>query len=708
MMRSPIWARSALALTFSCFLVACGGLKTSKLNLDGWVITVVADPHRVTYLPGELVAVSAEVRTGDGSVLRYPVLEWTATGATEEGEDQFRLAPYEALARITACLHVEEESVCGHRELPIDINPPTVTIETPSPGDELLASDSGGNIMVTGTIFDTNPEARLSLYVNGNRAEIAENGRFEYALPAEFGITHLVIEGSDGFHRPTQARMDVLMADGYLPPNEGTTRFDLEGAMAVRLTQKFFDRILGGSSLDTTVTPIVARDVASILELVLIYLDLSDIFGPDPLFDEDVLVLSVLGASVGDAIADIEILQNQGLRVDVNANDVFVELDGVLDLFGEIFLIQGGVETDLQGQITILLSIDGNGEITASATADMSISPIRPMFTGDHGEFFDAFVNLGTVQGAFHEIVRQQLEGDLIDGFIDVIPEILVDLLNTIGTIFADFEIELPLPPELGDPLTIRLDSRMGAMSLVAGADTGNLDVALDLSVETLSPPLHSDSRGLPQAFMAPTPPFNHVLGLQLGIRQDFVNGLLHSLWNAGLLDVEVAIGGTTAVVNPRLPPVIRMAPFNTTCSIDGIRCDAIVQLGQVEVSAIGAVSAVSFEVGAIIDFVDGAISLKLDQDPTIILWEVETAASSSLLNGFLLSFLESDILPALTELVGEELRIELPLPDSESLGLADIAPGLAGASLDIQTYGRIESTTGYLGLGADLQLVVP
>src|SRR5690606_9008199 len=102
------------------------------------------------------------------------------------------------------------------------------------------------------------------------------------------------------------------------------------------------------------------------------------------------------------------------------------------------------------------------------------------------------------------------------------------------------------------------------------------------------------------------------------------------------------------------------------------------------------------------------AISLKLEQEPVITLWEVERTAASSLLNTFLLQFLESDILPALTSLVGEELLIELPLPDAAALGLGELAPGLAEASLEIDTVGRIDASSGYLGLGANMRFVVP
>lgn len=695
-------------------LAACGdagsGDDGGGKGLDAWELTLHVSPAQSTYLPGELVKVELEIRDDRGVLVVTPLpTVWSAVGAKAEGEGAFRLESSENLATITACLE-GEGAPCVTAELPVDRSPPTLVVERPAPGDHLVSADTDGHIVVEGVITDTNPAARLAVYVNGTRATIEADGRFSLALPAEFGITHLVVEGTDGFHPPVSRRMDVLLADGYLPPVEGTTRFELEDAMIFRLSQRFFDEILGGTALEGGVTPNVAQDLASILELIVMHLDLSSLFGTEPIVDvEDVFQLRIVAVHVGDAVADLSILQHQGLRLSLNVNDVFIEMSGFLELLGERFDIAGGVKTDIRGDLRLELSTDESGDIAANVVVeDFGIASIHPMFTGSDGSFFNEFIDLPTIQMTFAELVDQQIGGEVVAELVSVIPEVLTDLLNTIGSIFDGLELELPLPPELGDPLTVRLDSRTSELALFAGASTGRLDVTIDVAVETLAEPVHGDAMGLPQADVMPMPPFSSALDIQIGIRQDFVNGLLHSLWNAGLLDVSVEVGGMVATVTPRLPPVIRMAPLNTTCRVDGVRCDAIVQLGQVEVTALGAVSAVHLEVGATLDFRDGAISLKLEQEPVITLWEVERTAASSLLNTFLLQFLESDILPALTSLVGEELLIELPLPDAAALGLGELAPELAEASLEIDTVGRIDASSGYLGLGANMRFVVP
>src|SRR5690606_24230234 len=153
---------------------------------------------------------------------------------------------------------------------------------------------------------------------------------------------------------------------------------------------------------------------------------------------------------------------------------VFIEMSGFLELLGERFDIAGGVKTDIRGDLRLELSTDESGDIAANVVVeDFGIASIHPMFTGSDGSFFNEFIDLPTIQMTFAELVDQQIGGEVVAELVSVIPEVLTDLLNTIGSIFDGLELELPLPPELGDPLTVRLDSRTSELALFAGASTG-------------------------------------------------------------------------------------------------------------------------------------------------------------------------------------------------------------------------------------------
>lgn len=78
-------------------------------------------------------------------------------------------------------------------------------------------------------------------------------------------------------------------------------------------------------------------------------------------------------------------------------------------------------------------------------------------------------------------------------------------------------------------------------------------------------------------------------------------------------------------------------------------------------------------------------------------------------LNADLVSSLISGVVwPQLFGTLGSNLTFQLPLPDLASLGLSDLAPGLAHAQLSLQAAPRPTVTPSQLVLGADLVLAMP
>ena len=68
-----------------------------------------------------------------------------------------------------------------------------------------------------------------------------------------------------------------MWAPEYLAPAAGTSRFELNDALMLRLGQRLFDTHLRGSDLDLGATPVVAKDLASIVELLLRSADLASL-----------------------------------------------------------------------------------------------------------------------------------------------------------------------------------------------------------------------------------------------------------------------------------------------------------------------------------------------------------------------------------------------------------------------------------------------
>lgn len=707
----------------------CTDLKTGAVSLDGWTLEIFADPVRRTYLPGERLTVFAEVRTGDRALITDPFLEWESVGATDEGDGFFRLSNAEAVAVLKCCMIMGEERVCGEKEFPVDRNPPTLTLETPSPGDQLIISDEG-TIRVSGTIVDTNLEARLALYVNGRSLPIGEDGRFDEEIESEFGIHHLMIEGTDGFHEPVVRRLDVLVADAYLPPIEGTTNFILDDTVVLRLGQEFFDRLLGGTHLDPHERPILAKDLASILELLIVNLDLTAILGDLASFEfGEVLTFGVTSISVEDAVVDFEIIEGDGLSLKLNINDVFIGTTGRLSLSvggsaPHIFNLGGGVSTDLRAEISLDVSVDADGKISSSVHIDdFGIASFHPRFEDDLGDFLNAILELGTINASLRTFIDEEIiEGPLLGEFLDVIPQTIDEILNMVGSILDGVEFVIPLEQLGNPPMTLQFGSRIGGLTFTQHPTEGSLDASLIMSVSTPHEPIQEHSLGLPQAKADPIPPFSGVGGVQLAIRQDFINGMLHSLWNAGLLNGGLSLADFTdsipidvdVTLKPMLAPVIRMAPYNTSCRVDGERCDAVVQIGQLEIDATLVLTgtrvplAASVEAGALVRIHEGEVSLNIGEEPVIRIWHRGTGQVDSLA-AMAETAIHENIWPMIRELLGEGgLAIPLPIPSPEELGLAEIAPGLANASIAIRTFGRVDVATGYLGLAADVEIEIP
>jgi hypothetical protein len=83
-----------------------------------------------------------------------------------------------------------------------------------------------------------------------------------------------------------------------------------------------------------------------------------------------------------------------------------------------------------------------------------------------------------------------------------------------------------------------------------------------------------------------------------------------------------------------------------------------------------------------------------------------ETSEKDGLLTPIAVRDLIANVVwPELFGAIGENLSITLPIPDLATLGLADLAPGLADAQLELLMRQRPAVGEGYLGLGADLEL---
>lgn len=590
----------------------------------------------------------------------------------------------------------------------------TVAITSPSPGAELLASETQ-QIPVSGTVTtDTPGFGALEAWVNGTRVEVASDGSFSAQLAPELGVNHIKVEGGDGITELVAQELDVVWAPDYLPPNPGSTGFDVPGALELSLGQRFFDARALGTTLDLSTSPVVAHDLASALELILWQIDLASLLGGQLSFGSGntQLTVAIPAATPAAVIVDAKVIDTPQHAIDlsIDLQGVFLEMDGTFTFGNRTLVIDGGITADLHASARLTLDlVDGSVDVQViDVTAQ--VGPLAPGFVGANGDELDAFITIGNSD--FRTLIEGLIETDLIPTFTDKVPPLLETLLGATNNLLND--VEFTLDPGLGTAVTLQLDGAIGGLDVAAGpaisTAPGHVSVVQDLTVRTTATPVHPESRGAARLDSQPAAPNTLVSSVHLILRQELLNTLLHALWNSGLLEGETMFGGLPATVSAKLAPVVRPTPPEMDCKIDGQRCDVILQLGQLEVglTSLDQSFAVNAQAGARI-IVDGTkVSIKIQDVPTLHVWETSTVEGGVLNSDAVTALIVDLVWPELFGAIGDKLSIELPLPDLATLGLADLSPNLADAELLLEMRQRPAVTGGYLTLGADLELATP
>src|SRR5262249_50401121 len=151
----------------------------------------------------------------------------------------------------------------------------------------------------------------------------------------------------------------------------------------------------------------------------------------------------------------------------------------------------------------------------------------------------------------------------------------------------------------------------------------------------------------------------------QLSVRLAALNGLLHNLWNSGLLEVP-ATDSIPVSVSALLPPIVRLPR-------EGETDDLVVSLGELEMlphgdEATGRLG-VLFEAGLDIDLADDTLRLKLADNPVVTVWTIKAPPGPSIFTPQVLSdVLKNGLWPKLRDGITHALAIKLPLPPLGSI----------------------------------------
>lgn len=687
--------RSSLLLVAATLALACGGGTPAA---DGGVvpdtgtgrpvpfdIAVSIQPARAEYRLGQAVRILAAVTDVDGTPIDIPLRYYAdpAASATQLDGAIFELAAtgYVELFACTEDPGPMGEPLCDYRRIIVSEGAPELVVTSPAPGAEL--GGPGESVIVVEGSIATGRLRQATVYVNGVPATVDAVGTFRAEVVPVFGINHLDVSASDGLTDVPRVRMDVLWADAYAPATEeGRPSVVLPQGITLQLGQPFFD---DGVALDRAADPLVTRDLADVFSLLLYSVDFRT-FLPDPLISSgSSLFLRVTDTRIADLDVSLDVVDG-GADLFVRIGALEADTEGMLDIDGTGLSLNGGLSASLSAYARLLVS-----KADADAPLEASVEDLTIAIEGIEGRFADPEANavLRLAESFFRRTLEAQLADAFGDTLLDAIPAVLTDALGSLDTALRDQTIEIDT--DIFPPVTLLLDGRLAGLSTEFRRF---MRAPLQFSVRTTADVTYPDSRGAAVLTAAADPLFRG-RAVQMGIEVTLLNGLLHALWNSGMLEVDASgllpegVRGAIqrAELSGKLPPVIRPARATEPY-------DLMLALGQAELvlEALGDTTryGLTLEAGVNATLVDGSVSLEIAEEPFIRTWIIESTAERPLIDDeSLRAILRSELWPQLRAGVSGGLGIDLP---SISLGeLGTLAPELAGFGLSFELEDRLD-----------------
>ena len=646
-------------------------------------IEVQLSPARTYYRTEQTVGVLATVLDIDSMPMNGVDVVITAEpagAASDLGGGNFTLLQEGALVfeACTAIGGVTGAPICDSVRILVDDGSPSLEVSAPAPGAE-LGGDGSAAIEVSGSVADSR---EVVVYVNGTPAEVDDMGMFTASIPPLFGVNHLEVAASDGVSDAARVELDVLWGDRYLPTDEGDQpAVTIDDALTLQLAQAFFD---DGTALDTETMPLTTRDLAGVFELVLTNLDFVNLL-PNPLIDTASLDLHVTDVESTDLTVEVDVVEG-GAELFVRFGSLDASTTGVLRFDGADLDLGGGIhiEASAFARLTVTKADDASPVVAEVDTIAVAIEELD-------GRFVDSQANaiLALAEGVFRNTLEDQLRAAFSGTLINALPQILGGALNGLDTALRDQQILLDT--SFFEPVTITFDARL------SGLETQHrrwLRAPMRMRLATDASIAHPESRGVVDLEATGEALFDGI-PVQLAIRLAVVNGLLHTLWNSGLLEIDAtnllpaSLAGAIeqATISGRMAPIVRPARGTETD-------DLMLSLGQMElqlrvlddVTRFG----ITIESGANLNVVDGSISLDLAPTPRVGTWIIESNTATPLIDDVALKgLLETNLWPQIRDAVSGGIAFSLPNLDVGDL--SSISPALAGFMLSIQMNQRLD-----------------
>jgi hypothetical protein len=651
---------------------------------------VKVDPSQAFYPLSSQVTLTAKVTDGSGAEIPDAKVTWTADPADAASGDSgaFTLNKLGNVT-FTAC-SVDNSNACGKATIEVSPGSPLLVLSTPHPGEELV--DNGASTFSVEGKVTTGRST--SVFVNGVPATLGPDGAFKTDVAATFGVNHLVVSADNGEDPEVRREFDVVFAAGYSPAvdDKGAPGFTAPDALVLDLGQRFFD---DGTSVPLTAPhPVTLPDMADVVARVVAGMDIVSKL-PNPLIASNGVSLNVTAVKMDDVTVETQIASD-GLDLFVRVGKLSLDTTGSLDLSGTPVSLNGGIDASLSAyaHATMKKASPTDPVVITVGTFDVALETAKGRFTDPQANAIFALA-----AGFLRTTVESMVKSALADALQGSLPKALESVFESLDTALANVSFNVdaaPLPK-----VALTLNGHLGAIDLAAQQ---SMRAKLSLAVKTdHATAVHPSSRGVALIDVSTADALFASPRSQLSVRLAVLNGLLHSLWNSGLL--EVPKGDSLPVsVSGQLPPVVRLPKQGETD-------DLVVSLGELEMLPGGDEAngrlGVLMEAGLSIDLANDTLSLKLADKPKVTVWTIKEPPGPTIFTPQVINDMLSNTLwPKLRDGITNALAIKLPLPPLGSI--ASVAPSLAGLKLQTGLNRRVAYRNGFLVLDAKIEAALP
>lgn len=696
-------------------------------------MTLVAKPKEPVYKPEETIKLTGLGKDKFGNELADMPLALAAIDppgeVTINGGGKSYSFQTDGIFKFTAA-SADHPALSGSLTLKVDSTGPLVLITTPKRGD---TREGDAKVTVKGTCLDE-LSATKSFTINKQQVKIGADGSFTFVIDSQLGMNAIVWEATDEWDNVSSGVQAYYYSTKWYPEDAAKpAESAVTSGIGVWMSQSTID---AGPPHDHK-TP---KDLASVAEIVIGSMDIKSLLGGNGI----PINQGLLGFNVDDIkIKDLKL-------GDANVNDGYPDVN--------IQVIKGGMHvaskmyklnTTMQMDISIsILGLSSKGWQEIVITADwitletdlfISLDPGTGKPVSEAKNTKVKMQNLKILMGnnSLPTVISNLMKGaeNAVIGFIDsflnstftgLLEGILQDQIQkmlgtTIGSALQALAIntELPLKPFIGTgaEVKLKLGTKLGLIDFQPkGVEPGGMLIGLDGSFTSPKNVVHPVLGSLGHAGCldpGAKDKFNPTLkfALEMGLADDFINELLFSVWNGGLLNLSIgadALGSVDltqyGVADVKITTDFLLPPLVNACVENN--GDLKLQVGDLLLHAQLSFSGIPVDVYIYVTLQATASLSAVDNPKTgmkelgfglkgidvVELEVVKINAEAKGLKDLFVTMIKKVMIPKLVDSLGKGLG-SFPLPAFDLSGFSPSIPKGTAIAIDIQ---QIENKQGY------------